>query len=828
MPASRPAAQLLHGGASGLGRCVLLAALFAAAAPLAAQPALEPTRILTIFGHDATAPGVKAFAEPIRELVRARMGAVEFYEEYLDLDRFDASERTGRVAGFIAEKYAGFEFDAIVAEGSQALQFTLDHVRALFPGVPIVYGLAFEPVVDFDALPPDVTGRRQPLPFRETIELARALQPDAERVVLVGGAAPMDSVLLSTAVRMITPELNGLDLSVPQDWSYRSLLDSLRALPSRTIVLLSSFRRDHTGYEFATADLVPAVTRASSAPVYGIARNWVGAGVVGGGVMDFGDDGVRTGELLLRVLRRGPGAPLPTRQVAATSLVVDVRQLQRWGLPEERLPSGTTVLFQNPSAWQRYWVLILGVLVVLGAQSALIGSLLVERRRRARAQQLVEEQAEYERMLAALTNDTIRLTPEEAPYALEHALARVALYSGASAALLIAEPDAPGRAPTVLTWPSSPNPPRQAAAASTAPRELGEAHLALPLVAEDARQGVLELYRARGESWPAEIVARLDAAVSLLAGALARARAVRALRESRGQVAHMARVTTVGELAAAVTHDVRQPLAAIRFNAEAGARLLGDQPPRVAEARAVFADIMRADEMAFAVIDHIKGLLRKQESTRASVDLNVLSRQTAGLLEHDFQERAVQLRLALDPELPAIGGDPVQLQQVVLNLALNALEAVSATGRAGEVLIATSARPGQVEVFVRDSGPGLLPEHQRQIFDPFFSTKANGLGMGLAIVRTIVEQHRGTVRAENATDGGAVFRVTLPTHAAPAVTHARSTHAAAEPARVRSTGPDPVAPAALSRVEGHDGRRVRRGEEVLPPHRSGAGQATER
>jgi C4-dicarboxylate-specific signal transduction histidine kinase len=727
---------------------------------------LEPTRILTVFGHDANAPGVTAFAGSVREIVRARIGAVEFYEEYLDLDRFDASGRTAQVSRFIAEKYEGFEFDAIVAEGSQALQFTLDHVRPLFPGVPIVYGLAFEPVVDFDALPPDVTGRRQPLPFRETFGLARALQPDAERVVLIGGAAPMDSVLMSSAIRQIVPELDGLELDVQQDWSYRSLRDSLGAVPANTIVILSSFRRDRTGYEFNTSDLIPALSRSASVPIYGIARNWVGDGVLGGGVMDFGDDGVRTGELLVRVLRRGPGAPLPPRQVASTFLVADARQLERWGLSQASLPPGTTVLFRNPSTWERYWAWILTALAVVAAQSLLIGSLLLERRRRARAQQLVEEQAAYERMLAGLTKDTLRVRREEAAAALQRALGRVGEYAGASAAVLVAEPDAPGRGPTRMTWLASERAARDGTTPGIAPRELGEASLAIPLLCGEALQGVLELYRTRGEEWPAATVSRLEAAADLVAGALARAREARALDESRGQVAHIARVATLGELAASVTHDVRQPLAAIRFNAEAGAQLLGAEPPRVAEARAVFADIVRADEMAFAVIDHIQGLLRRQEPVRGSVDLNTVCRQTAQLLDHRLHGRPVRVRLTLDPELPAIDGDPVQLHQVVLNLTLNAIEAVSVSEQAGEVLIGTAARSGQVEVFVRDTGPGLPLEHQRQIFEPFFSTKPKGLGMGLAIVRTIVEQHRGTVRAENAADGGAVFRVALPTHAA--------------------------------------------------------------
>ena len=129
----------------------------------------------------------------------------------------------------------------------------------------------------------------------------------------------------------------------------------------------------------------------------------------------------------------------------------------------------------------------------------------------------------------------------------------------------------------------------------------------------------------------------------------------------------------------------------------------------------------------------------------------------------DAVQRGVDLRLSLEPGLPRITGDPVQLQQVVLNLALNGFDAVQATGPVREVMLGTSARGAdEAEIYVRDTGPGLSAEAQLHAFDAFFSTKSKGLGMGLAIVRSIVERHHGRVQAENAKTGGAIFRVQLP------------------------------------------------------------------
>jgi hypothetical protein len=276
-----------------------------AIAPLYAQPVQETGKILMLYAYDPNTPGVAAFAQQLKMVVNEQFhNRVEIYDEYLDLNRFPGLDRSPQLAHYFAEKYQGFGPDAIVAAGTPALRFATERLSGLFPGVPIVYGQAFEPVVDFSALPANVTGRRQPLPFVSTYSLARALQPDAERVVVVGGASQMDSLLLSVALREITPLLHGMELDVLQDWSYESLIDSLHGIPPRTFVIFSSFSRDQRGRKFIPGDLIASLARLTSAPAYGIARNWVGDGIVGGGVMQFADDGMRTGRLLVRVLRR--------------------------------------------------------------------------------------------------------------------------------------------------------------------------------------------------------------------------------------------------------------------------------------------------------------------------------------------------------------------------------------------------------------------------------------------------------------------------------------------------------------------------------------------
>jgi signal transduction histidine kinase len=370
-----------------------------------AQDSPPAKHVLMLYGHDPNAPGVTAFSNELHAIVRANSPArVVFYDELLDLSRFPENARREQLLNYIVGKYRGVHLDAILTDGTRALKFAIERVRVHFPNVPIVYGLAFEPEVDFAALPENVTGRHHLLPFTETLKLAHAFQPDAERVVIIAGSSDTDSLLLAQAIRDLTPLVGGMQLEVWQDWTYSSLLQKMRTLPPRSIAILSSFTRDQSGQIFNSGDLIASITRWASAPVYGIVRNWVGDGIVGGATMDFGDDGKHTGQLLLKVLNRESAkAPLPPSEIAQPVQVVDARALERWGLSESKILPGTDVLFRTPTVWDRYRGYILAVLLLVIVQSGMIAALLIHRARRRRAEaELVRSQeslrTSYERV----------------------------------------------------------------------------------------------------------------------------------------------------------------------------------------------------------------------------------------------------------------------------------------------------------------------------------------------------------------------------------------------------------------------------------------------
>ena len=244
----------------------------------------------------------------------------------------------------------------------------------------------------------------------------------------------------------------------------------------------------------------------------------------------------------------------------------------------------------------------------------------------------------------------------------------------------------------------------------------------------------------------------------------ARRRAEAAAQRHLSEIAHLDRVAGMGQLASSIAHELNQPLTAILTNAQAAQRLMRAAQPDLAELREMLTDIVHDDQRAAEVIRRMRNMLRKDELMRLPVDLNELAANTIALVANDALLHYVTLDFAPARALPTVHGDLVQIQQVILNLLSNAITA-AANGPTSQrrVLVWTStAVASSVELGVHDSGKGIPSSDLERLFEPFFTTRAEGLGMGLAISRSIVEAHGGTIVAENDPAGGAAFRVRLP------------------------------------------------------------------
>ncbi len=229
------------------------------------------------------------------------------------------------------------------------------------------------------------------------------------------------------------------------------------------------------------------------------------------------------------------------------------------------------------------------------------------------------------------------------------------------------------------------------------------------------------------------------------------------------ELAHVNRQATAGELSSSIAHEVKQPLGSILTNTETAELILNSPSPDFAELKEILEDIRRDDLRANEVIRRMHSFLKRTPFETMEVDLNDLAREAFGFLSIQASARNVTLYLRESPETLRIRGDPIQLQQVIINLVVNSLDAM-ANIPYGRTVIGRTERNGgaSAEISISDSGPGIPQEKLNHIFDPFFTTKEQGMGMGLSIARTIIQAHRGRIWAENQAEGGAVFRLSLP------------------------------------------------------------------
>ncbi len=287
----------------------------------------------------------------------------------------------------------------------------------------------------------------------------------------------------------------------------------------------------------------------------------------------------------------------------------------------------------------------------------------------------------------------------------------------------------------------------------------------IPLKVGGALLGALTFSTLGAERvWADDLVQRLQLLGEVFANVLSRRQSEIEVQRLRRDLSHVGRVSTIGELTASLAHELNQPLTAILSNAQTAQDALESSPLNLVEIREILGDIVEDDKRAGAVIHRLRSLLKKDTPEFTALDINEMVGEVARLVSGDAVLRNVSIRLDLAPRLSAVWGDRVQLQQVVLNLVLNGLDAMreSAGGERTLVLSTAGESPAAVRVGVGDSGTGIDEADLDHMFQAFYTTKADGLGMGLAIARSIVEAHGGRLTARNNPEGGATFSFTLP------------------------------------------------------------------
>jgi PAS domain S-box-containing protein len=535
------------------------------------------------------------------------------------------------------------------------------------------------------------------------------------------------------------------------DLSFEEMLTRVASLPPRSFVLLGLLLRDAKGVTYNQDEALVRLHAVANAPINGMYQNQIGLGIVGGRLYQGELEGVEAARVAVRILRGAAAADIPPQIIHTQKPRYDWRELQRWGISESRLPLGSLVEFRAPPVWQQYWAWIIGAVLVGALQVGLIALLGVNLGNRRRAERALRESEERFRTVADSAPVMIwmsgvdkRCTFFNKPW-LD--------FAGAPA-----EPDMSDG------WAEGVHPDERARML----KDFAEAF--------DTRQPFVLDYRRRrhdGEyRWVSDHgVPRYDARgkfagyIGSCSDVTERRQAEMEAHDLRQDLTHMSRVATMGELTAAIVHEISQPLTAIRGNADAALRLIAAGKRDQGQMGEILEDIAASGRRAGQVIQHLRSLFKKGEAERELLLLNDVVDEVVSLVGRDAAGlRDVAVERDLAPRMLPVSGDRIQLQHVVLNLAMNALDAMAEQEkRRRRLTVRTRAiGVGWVQLEVTDTGSGIPAEKLDSIFTPFVTTKAKGMGMGLAVSSTIVQAHGGTIAAENRPEGGAVFRVTLP------------------------------------------------------------------
>jgi PAS domain S-box-containing protein len=699
----------------------------------------ETKRVLVLFDERTELPGLAALDESLTRTLATSPVPLEIYREEMDLSRLGSPTYLLRLREHLRAKYAGRKMDVAIAAMGPSLEFLLRHGDSVFPGAPVVFLGLDERELRGRALPAHVTGVMVRRVFPPTLELALQLHPQTKRVIFVAGASEFDNRLLSEARSQLRGYEDRLAFEYLTGLPMGELLQRISQLPPQSIVLYSTVFRDGAGQVFVPHEAAERVAAAANAPVYAFIDQYLGRGIVGGRMYSLNEHGEEAARLALQVLAGAAPSSLAPVATGPGQTLLDWRQMQRWDIAESRLPADAVVRYRPTSIWSQYRGYAIGTVSIVALQGLLISGLLVQRSRRRRAEAALLESEEVHRLTLGNISDAVFITTSDGDFTFICPNVHIIFgYSHAEVEELgnirrllgdgVFDPaslDAAGEIPNIER--------------RTRDKARHEHDLLITVKRIAIRRGRV-LYTCRDVS--------------------DRRRA----EEANRNLAHAHRLAGMGELTAMIAHEVNQPLGAILSNAEAAEMLLQAEDPPLHEIREILADIRSNDLRADESIRRIRSLLRKREMKPERLDLNDAVADVLKLATGDALSREVRLRGELSPALPPVFGDRVHLQQVLLNLIINAMDAMKDTPQADRELTVRTQRAedGGIEVAVADRGTGIPAARVSAIFDSFVTTKPDGMGLGLSISRSIVIAHGGRIWAKNNSGGGATFRFSLP------------------------------------------------------------------
>jgi len=587
--------------------------------------AAEPKQVMLLYSFGKDFKPWSAYATSIRaELNRQSPWPLDITEYSLVSARSGDEDPETPFVEYLRATFAKRPLDLIVSVGAPAARFVQRHRQQLFATTPMVLMAVDERRVQYSSLTSNDTVVAVRINYLAAVENILRVLPDTKDVTVVVGTSPVEKFWKEAIGKELEPLANRIRLSWTDHLSFEEFLKQARTLPPNSAIFWELMIVDAAGVVHEGGTALSRLHAVANAPIFSYDESFFGREIVGGPLLLVVDSSRQTAAVAARILNGEKAGEIRVPPVQFASPMFDWREMQRWGIGENRLPPGSQIYFRDPTLWSQYrWLLILIASVILTEAALIIGLLYEHRRRR------VAEVQSFQRM---------------------------------------------------------------------------------------------------------------------------------------SELAHLNRLATAGELSASIAHEVKQPLAAMVAQSGAAMRWLAQKTPNLAEARAALGKIQVAGDRASQVVENLRSMFRKESSERRPLDVNSLIKNVLGLTRREAQKHGVEVQVSLfEGPMPEISGDQAQLEQVFLNLIMNAIEAMGSSTSGVRTLEIKSAASdtGDVLVTVADSGPGVPVEKFDKIFDAFFTTKPEGMGMGLSICRSIVDAHGGRLWASRG-EPGLTFYVWLP------------------------------------------------------------------
>jgi signal transduction histidine kinase len=601
--------------------CLIAGTIFGLALSFALQiaSAAESKRVLLLYYSFG---GNLVNADHFRTaLEKQSQELLEIYDAPLNTARPANEDVVARYADYLHALLPDQRLDLVVAVGGSAVSLSQRYRRQTFPFTPMLAIAEARRIPSADLSENDVVVASD-IDLSAVIENILRVLPDTKNVAVVIGNSPSERFWLEQVRLASEPFATRVSFIYFNDLSFNEMLKRVETLPPKSAIFHLMLLVDAAGTTYDDSKVVPRLHAVANAPIFTYYDINFGNGIVGGPLISVENRSQLAARVALRILGGESPRDIKVPPVGFAMPKFDWREMQRWGIPESRLPPGSEIHFRAPTAWEQYRRQILALFALFLLQNALIGWLIYERRLR---------------------------------------------------------------------------------------------HLA------EVRS-----------------------------------------RSSMAELTYMNRRAAAEQRSATLAHEVNQPLAGIAARASAVLHWLRMEKPDLPKAQAALEGIVDASHRASDIVASVRAMYKKGPPESLPIDINQIVLAVLLIMRIEFRQHRVDLQTQLDRHLPTVLGDKVQLQQVVLNLVMNSIEAMHSAQTRVLKVQTDQTNPGMVRVSIEDTGTGLDPSNVDQVFKPLFTTKAAGMGMGLAICRSIIESHGGRIWASTVPNQGSIFQFELP------------------------------------------------------------------